>query len=97
LLKRILLKFAAYIILGAGIVFILACILGSIAVFIVYPDANNLKVVLVAVGLVVLAGIAGIVTFALFEVIVDDTNFNFKSQIANRKSTSFNLKSDQTK
>jgi O-antigen ligase len=67
--KRLVAKIASYILLALGSILTLACLVAATAVFVAFPDANIVKVILTGIGLLVGAAIVGIVTFALFNLI----------------------------
>lgn len=71
-MKTLLLKLAAYFTLLFGILLGVVAILGAIALFVSYPEANNIKVTLVAIGLIVFAVVIGLIGFAFFETFMDN-------------------------
>ena len=75
-MRKWLAKSAAYIILIFGILLVIAALLGAIAPFLYISQLNPTRAWLVAIGCIVLAAIIGIVTFALFEVLIgaDENN-----------------------
>jgi len=79
-MKKWLAKSAAYILLIFGILLVLACLIGAIAPFLYIDQLNPTKAWLVAIGCIVLAAIIGIITFAVFELLVEagdnDGDFN---------------------
>jgi len=72
-MQKSLVKFAAYTIMILGILFAAALVVGAITLFILFPDGNMTKVVLVAIGMVILAVIVGIIGYAIFESLNETT------------------------
>ena len=80
-MQKSLVKFAAYTIMILGILFAAALVVGAITLFILFPDGNMTKIVLVAIGMVILAVIVGIIGFAIFESLNETTKIE-ESELA---------------
>lgn len=70
-MNRILSKLAAYIISIIGCLIVIGCILGAVAPFLYIGKLDPARAWLFSIGCIVVVVIVGIITFALFELLLE--------------------------